>query len=79
MAVTLGKSGTFSGLGHEALGASRSTLGYERRERVVPRPLGARLWVFIPPLDTTHYGFKPLIRFWDPIGCSYVSLMRELG
>eukprot|EP00962_Isochrysis_galbana_P021114 scaffold6218_cov119-Isochrysis_galbana.AAC.1 len=34
------------------------------------------LWVFIPP--SRHYGFKPL-RFWDPIGCSYVSLMRELG
>jgi hypothetical protein len=34
------------------------------------------LWAFIPP--SRHYGFKPL-RFWDPIGCSYVSLMRELG
>eukprot|EP00962_Isochrysis_galbana_P031951 scaffold10462_cov119-Isochrysis_galbana.AAC.1 len=33
------------------------------------------LWVCIPP--SRHYGFKPL-SFWDPIGCSYVSLMREL-
>eukprot|EP00962_Isochrysis_galbana_P056396 scaffold28342_cov123-Isochrysis_galbana.AAC.2 len=31
---------------------------------------------FIPP--SRHYGFKPP-RFRDPIGCSYVSLMRELG
>jgi len=36
------------------------------------------LWAFIPLPPSRHYGFKPL-RFWDPIGCSYVSLMRELG
>jgi hypothetical protein len=31
---------------------------------------------FIPPF--WHFGYKPL-RFWDPLACSYVALMRELG
>lgn len=31
---------------------------------------------FIPPFR--HYGFKAL-RFWDTMGCSYASILRELG
>eukprot|EP00962_Isochrysis_galbana_P017718 scaffold5096_cov116-Isochrysis_galbana.AAC.6 len=45
--------------------------------REAPPPRRVQHVLAHPP---RHYGFKPL-RFWDPIypiGCSYMSLMREL-